>query len=76
MGTISSGKLRFFNMQNNPTALPKETLVRALKLAGSRSISLETLEADIASGAPVNEDGTMNIIAYGAWILKGKLNGD
>lgn len=63
-------------MQNNPTALPKETLVRALKLAGSRLISLETLEADIASGAPVNEDGTMNIIAYGAWILKGNLNGD
>ena len=63
-------------MANNPTALPKELVVRALNLAGSRSMSMETLEADIASGAPVNEDGTMNIIAYAAWILKGNLNGD
>ena len=63
-------------MANNPTALPKELVVRALNLAGSRSLSMETLEADIASGAPVNEDGTMNIIAYAAWILKGNLNGD
>ena len=37
---------------------------------------MERLEEDIAAGAPVNEDGTMNIIAYGAWILKGNLNGD
>lgn len=63
-------------MQNNPTALPKDTLVKALKLAGSRTASLESLEADIAAGAPVNEDGTMNLIAYAAWILKGNLNGD
>ena len=63
-------------MGNNPTALPKELVVRALKMAGSRTISLEQLEADIEAGAPVNEDGTINIIAYGAWILKGNLNGD
>jgi len=63
-------------MENNPTALPKEVVVRALKLAGSRTITAEQLEADIAAGAPVNDDGTVNIIAYGAWILKGNLNGD
>ena len=63
-------------MENNPQAISKELLVRALKAAGSRTITLENLEDDITSGAPVNEDGTMNIIAYGAWILKGNLNGD
>lgn len=63
-------------MANNPTALPKELVVRALSLAGSRTITMERLEADIASGAPVNEDGTVNVIAYAAWILKGNLNGD
>ncbi len=62
--------------ENNPTALSKDTLVRALKMAGSRTISQEQLEADILADAPVNEDGTMNIIAYAAWILKGNLNGD
>lgn len=61
---------------NNPEALKKETLVEALRRAGSRTITLESLEADIAAGAPVNSDGTMNIIAYTAWILKGETNED
>jgi len=61
---------------NNPTALPKERLVRALSVCGSRTISLERLEEDIAAGAPVNEDGTVNVLAYAAWILKGNLHGD
>ena len=56
---------------NNPTALPKELLVRALSLAGSRTISLEQLETDIEAGAPRSEDGTVNIIAYAAWQLGG-----
>ena len=63
-------------MENNPMALPKEVAVRALKLAGSRTVTLEQIEEDIASGAPVNDDGTLNLIAYAAWILKGNLNGD
>ena len=62
--------------ENNPMALAKETLVRVLAASGSRSATLEQLEADIAAGAPVNDDGTMNILAYAAWILKGNLNGD
>ena len=56
--------------ENRPEALPKESLVTALRRSGSRTISLERLEADIAAGAPVNDDGTMNVIAYTAWILK------
>ena len=59
-----------------PKHLTKEQVVKVLKLSGSRTITMESLEADIAEGAPVNEDGTMDIIAYGAWILKGNRNGD
>ena len=59
-----------------PKHLTKDEVVKVLKLSGSRTISLENLERDIAEGAPVNEDGTMDIIAYGAWILKGNRNGD
>ena len=62
--------------ENNPRALTKEQVVTVLKYSGSRTISLENLERDIEEGAPVNEDGTMDIIAYGAWILKGNRNGD
>ena len=59
-----------------PKHLTKEEVVKVLKLSGSRTISMENLERDIEEGAPVNEDGTMDIIAYGAWILKGNRNGD
>lgn len=62
--------------ENNPEALKKETLVEALRRAGSRTITLESLEADIAAGAPVNSDGTMNIIVYLAWILRGERDAD
>ena len=54
----------------NVKALPKDALVRALKNAGSRTLTEERLEADIAVGAPVNENGTMNLYDYAAWILK------
>ena len=54
----------------NVKALPKDALVRALKNAGSRTLTEETLEADIAAGAPVNENGTINLYDYAARILK------
>ena len=63
-------------MDLNLKALPKESVVRVLKISGSRTISLEQLEKDIEAGAPVNENGTIDILAYGAWILKGGINGD
>ena len=56
--------------------LTKDEVVRLLKGQGSRTITEETLAADLAAGAPLNEDGTVNLIEYAAWILKGNLNGD
>ena len=53
------------------TASPPEMLVNLMKQAGSRQISAETLAADFAAGAPKNEDGTVNLIEYAAWIMKG-----
>jgi len=53
------------------TALPIEMLVRILKQAGSRLITEESIAEDIASGAPQNEDGTINLIEYAAWLVKG-----
>ena len=62
--------------ENNPEALPKETLIEVLRRSGSRTATLERLEVDIAAGAPINADGTINIIAYTAWILKGESDED
>ena len=53
------------------TALQPEMLVNILKRAGSRLISAETLAADFEAGAPKNEDGTVNLIEYAAWLVKG-----
>lgn len=53
------------------TALLPELLVRLLKQAGSRMISAETLAADFEAGAPKNQDGTVNLIEYAAWLAKG-----
>ena len=50
----------------NPAALPVEDAARALGL------SVETVRADIAAGAPTNADGTMNLVHYAAW-LNGKI---
>lgn len=53
------------------TALQPEMLIQILKQAGSRLISAEILAEDIAAGAPQNEDGTINLIEYAAWLVKG-----
>lgn len=56
--------------ENRHEKLTKEILVEALRRSGSRTITMERLEADMAAGAPVNPDGTINAIKYTAWILK------
>ena len=53
------------------TALQPEMLVNVLKGAGSRLISAELLAADFEAGAPRNEDGTINLVEFAAWIVKG-----
>ena len=58
------------------TALQPEMLVNILKRAGSRLISAETLAADFEAGAPRNEDGTVNLIEYAAWLVKGDDDAD
>ena len=41
-----------------------------MRRSGSRTLTLERLEADFASGAPVNADGTVDILKYVAWVAK------
>jgi hypothetical protein len=52
------------------TRLQPEQAVALLVRAGAHSMSLERLRADQAAGAPANPDGTINLIAYGAWMLQ------
>lgn len=56
--------------EQNREHISKENFVTAMRRAGSRTLTLEGLEADIASGAPVNADGTVDILKYIAWVAK------
>lgn len=54
----------------NPQALRLEDLARILSASGPRPVSVETLQADIDDGAPVNPDGTVNLVHYAAWLVR------
>lgn len=60
-------------MANEPlkiTAIQQDKLLEILRRSGAKEVSAETINADIEAGAPVNEDGTINMIEYAAWLLQ------
>ena len=56
--------------EQNREHISKENFVTAMRRAGSRTLTLERLESDVAAGAPVNADGTVDILKYIAWVAK------
>ena len=52
------------------TALSVPDVVRIFMKSGARTMTEEKVRADIADGAPVNPDGSMNVIHYAAWLSK------
>ncbi len=54
----------------NPAALPLADAARLLSAAGGQRITVDTLEADQVVGAPVNADGTLNLVHYAAWLVR------
>ena len=52
------------------TALSVEAVVLLMKRSGSRQASVDAVRADLAAGAPQNADGTVNLIAYAAWLVR------
>ena len=63
---------------NAPLSLTRLTLAdaaRVLRKAGARKITEAALRADIEAGAPVNPDGTINLICYAAWLVREAVRG-
>ena len=54
----------------NPLALPIADAAKLLSKAGGRVIREDQIASDIAGGAPTNGDGTINLIAYAAWLVQ------
>ena len=51
-------------------ALPLETAAQLLTTLRRKQVSVEMLQSDIDAGAPVNRDGTLNLLNYAAWIIR------
>jgi len=58
------------------TALTATQVAKVLSAAGGRRITEEMIHADIDAGAPVNPDGTLNLVHYTAWLAKEMAGGD
>ena len=52
------------------TAISITDLAKLLKHAGSTHASEDAIKQDIEKGAPVNHDGTINLIHYAAWLVR------
>jgi hypothetical protein len=50
------------------TKLPKEDIVKIILASGAKEYSMEVLENDIKLGLPINDDGTINMFDYMAWL--------
>ena len=60
----------------NPLALPIPDAAKVLSKAGGRVIRADQIDADVAVGAPQNDDGTINLITYAAWLARERGRGD
>jgi hypothetical protein len=54
----------------NPQALRLADLARILSASGPSPVTVEMLQTDINDGAPVNSNGTVNLVHYAAWLVK------
>ena len=54
----------------NPSAMTLADAARLLSKVGGRSITEAMLKDDVATGAPTNADGTLNLIHFAAWLVK------
>jgi hypothetical protein len=51
-----------------PNCLSTESLAMLLTKAACQTISTSMLAADVKAGAPLNGDGTINLVHYAAWL--------
>jgi len=51
-------------------ALSVDDAARLLARAGGGGVTTDMLRADIEAGAPVNADGTVNLVHYAAWLVR------
>jgi len=56
--------------QIDPTRLSVEQAAKLLSVAYRERIEPDKIQLDVQNGAPVNADGTINLVHYSAWQAK------
>ncbi len=51
-------------------------VAQILTKAGGKPVTEEMIREDLAAGAPLNPDGTLNLIHYAAWLVRELSDGD
>jgi hypothetical protein len=62
-------------MSDHPASLMPAKAAELLTKAGKTAITEEMILNDIAAGAPVNADGTINLVFYASWTVRELANG-
>ena len=58
------------------TALSPAEVAGMISKGGGVRMTAADLKADVDAGAPVNEDGTISLMAYAAWLVREISDGD
>jgi hypothetical protein len=58
------------------TSLPVADFARLLSRVGDHAVTVAMIESDLAAGAPLNADGSINLVNYAAWLAKESDCGD
>jgi hypothetical protein len=53
----------------NPQSMTTQQLADFLTKVGPTPVTVEEIESDLAAGAPKNDDGTMSLLHYAAWLV-------
>ena len=59
----------------DPAALTPAEMAEVLTRTGGEDVTEGAVAADVASGAPTNPDGTLNIVRYAAWLALTEIDG-
>lgn len=54
----------------NPRAMTIEQFAQVLTATGIREVTPEMISRDLSDGAPQNADGTIDVIAFAAWLVR------
>lgn len=54
----------------DPAKLNRKQLAQLLSKSGSTQASVEQIDDQISRGAPVNEDGTLHLVHFTAWLVQ------